>query len=242
MTPIHTRRGRRITIVLAFAALGLLWLPAVAHAWSNGGDYGNGFGTHDWVLYEANRLAASRGCHWLVWSTAQPVTDDPDTKLHDTWYHCYDIWGSTYGDAPGKAADLYATVVSALRDGDRAKASRRFGLLAHYFADICNPTHTDGSDAEDGMHSAYERAVQTRTDAKGEHRTWITFDGIQVRSSARSATVAAARWSHQYYGSLVRGYTADGYSSAVDTTTKRCLNRAVNDLADLIVSARKASR
>ena len=34
---------------------------------------------------------------------------------------------------------------------------------------------------------------------------------------------------------------ANGYSGAVTTITKRCLDRAVNDLADLIASARKAA-
>jgi len=235
------RRGRRAITVISLAALALLVLPPAAHAWANGDRYGNGFGTHDWVLYEARRLADSRGYHWLVWSEAQPRTDDPDTKIGDTWYHCYDVWGAAYGDAPARVDRLYDAVVEALRDGDRGRASRKFGLLAHYFADVCNPTHTDGSTAERRMHAAHESAVDTRTNAKGERRAWISFNGIQVRTDVRAATVAAARWSHQYYAALVKSYNADGYSSRVNTITKRCLNRAVNDLADLIVSARKAA-
>ncbi len=241
MSTRQARRGRRGIIVLTLAVFTLLAIPSAAQAWANGGDHGNGFGTHDWVLFEADRLAAARGYHWLSWSAAQPVTDDPDTRLHDTWYHCYDVWGATYGNAPKRVAGLYAAAVEALRDGDRARASRKFGLLAHYFADICNPTHTDGGDAEARMHAAYETAVENRTDAKGEHRAWVSFDGIQARSGARAATIAAATWSHKSYGSLVKGYNANGYSGAVNTITKRCLDRAVNDLADLIASARKAA-
>jgi hypothetical protein len=242
MTTRHARRGRRVIIVFTLAAFALLVVPSVAGAWANGSDYGNGFGTHDWVLYEANRLAGSRGYHWLAWSAAQRVTDDPDTKIGDTWYHSYDVWGSTYGDAPSRVAGLYSAAVDALRADDRAKASRKFGLLSHYFSDVCNPTHTDGSDTEDEMHAAYESAVDNRTDEKGEHRSWVSFNGIQVRNSAKSATISAAKWSHQYYSPLVKSYNANGYSTAVNTITRRCLNRAANDLADLIVSVRKAAR
>ena len=233
-------RSRLVSTILV-ACIAALLLPAAALAWCNGPNGPNGFGTHDWVLYEARRLAASRGYHWLVWSVAQPVTDNPDTKIGDTWYHCYDVWGATYGDAPTRVATLYSAAVQAMRDGDRARASRKFGLLSHYFSDICNPLHTDGSNAEERMHAAYESAVDTRTDSKGEHRAWVSFNGIQVRGSAKAATVSAATWSHRYYSSLVKGYNANGYSTAVNTITRRCLNRAVNDLADLIVSARKAA-
>ena len=66
------------------------------------GDYGNGFGTHDWVLYEANQLAESEGYFWLRTGAALRATDDPDTRLHDTYHHVYDVWGTTYGDAPDR--------------------------------------------------------------------------------------------------------------------------------------------
>jgi hypothetical protein len=237
----HACRGRRVIIIVTLATLALLAAPPAVQAWANGDHYGNGFGTHDWVLYEANRMAEARGCHWLAWSAAQRVTDDADTKIHDTWYHCYDIWGSTYGGAPSRVTRLYSAAVDALSAGDRAKASRKFGLLSHYFSDVCNPTHTDSSNAEHGMHALFESAVDNRTNDRGEHRSWISFDGIQVRSSAKSATISAARWSHEYYSPLVKGYNANGHSTTVTSITRRCLDRAVNDLADLIVSARKAA-
>jgi hypothetical protein len=231
-------RGALVALVLAVA---LLALPATAAAWANGGNHGNGFGTHDWVLYEADRLAGAQGVHWLEWRTAQRATDDPDTKLGDTWYHVYDVWGAQYGDAPAKVEALHAAVVAALRGGDRAAASRRFGRLAHYYADICNPAHTDSLAGEARMHAAYESAVERRTDAKGEHRAWIAFDGIQTRGAAAS-TRAAATWSHQFYRDLVHSYNANGYDARVARITRRCLSRAVNGLADLLVSARREAR
>jgi len=233
--------GLLLLTLLTLLALGLL-SPAPAHSWCNGGDYGNGFGTHDWILYEANRLAERRGFDWLRLRAALRVTDNPDTKLQDTYHHVYDIWGARYGDAPDRVQTLYARAVRQLADGRPRAASVTFGLLSHYYADICNPTHTDSCDREALMHAAHESATQTRTDAKGENRAWIRSDGIQVRSGARSPAIKAATSAHQYYWKLVRVYAAQGWNSTTATITQRSLNRAVNDLADLIVSVRRAAR
>lgn len=214
-----------------------------AHAWSNGGDHGNGFGTHDWILYEANRLAEKRGFHWLRLGAALRATDDPDTKLGDTYHHVYDIWGAgTYGDAPDRVQELFARAVRQLKADRPRAASVTFGLLSHYYADICNPTHTDSCAREERMHARHESATQTRTDAKGENRAWVRFNGIQVRAGARASARRAAAFAHQYYWKLVRVYAANGWTSTTATITKKGLNRAVNDLADLLVSVRRAAR
>lgn len=224
-------------VVVALCAVAAL--PAAAHAWSNGGD---GFGTHDWVLFEANRLAEKRGYHWLRLRAALRATDDPDTKLHDVYHHVYDVWGDTYGDAPDRVQQLFDKAVRQLKAGKRRGASITFGLLSHYYADICNPTHTDQIAAEKRMHARHEAATNTRTDERGEHRAWVRFNGIQVRAGARGPAKRAATYVHQYYRKLVRRYNADGWCTTTKAITKKGLNRAVNDLADLIVSVRKAAR
>ena len=53
-------RSRPIVITMLVCLAALLVLPAAALAWSNGDEGGNGFGTHDWILREAARLAAER--------------------------------------------------------------------------------------------------------------------------------------------------------------------------------------
>lgn len=241
------RRTHTRTPVL-FLGLCALWLalPATAAAWSNGGDGGDGFGTHDWILYEANRLAQKRGVHWLRLRTALRATDDPDTKLGDYYHHVYDVWGETwddtYGDAPDRIQQLFARAARQLTAGKHRGASITFGLLAHYYADICNPTHTDQSDAETHMHARHEAATNRRTNERGEHRAWIRFNGIQVRAGARGPARRAAAYVHEYYGKLVRTYNADGWCTTTKAITKKGLSRAVNDLADLIVSVRRAAR
>ncbi len=231
-----------MALILGAALSTALLTPHVALAWANGGDYGNGFGTHDWVLHEADRLAASRGYDWLRLGSALRATDNPDTRLQDTYHHVYDVWGARYGDAPDRCQELFARAAAQLRAGDAAAASRTFGLLSHYYADICNPTHTDSRDREARMHAAYEGATQTRTDAKGENRSWVRFDGIDLRSGAQRPAARAATFAHRFYLTLVDHYLAHGWDATVARISRRSLDRAVNDLADLIVSVRKASR
>ena len=235
------RWARRIAGVAL--AVALVAMPSAAHAWSNGHDHGNGFGTHDWVLYQANGIAKTAGAGWLDWGVAQPVTDDPDTVLHDSYHHVYDVTGDPYGDAPDRVTMLYGQVVSELRDGDRAAASRDFGLLSHYYSDICNPLHTDQTPREESVHSSYETAVQGYTDAPGEHGAWIVGRRRVRVADAAGYTRATAAGSHAYYTELVKDYAADGTRSArVMAITQTSLDRAVNGLADLLVSAQTDAR
>ena len=130
---------KRFMVTLVTACLILLILPTLALAWSNGPNGPNGFGTHDWVLKEANRLAAQKSAGWVRLSAALPKTDDPDTVFHDTYYHVYDVWGSKYGNAPKKVAEYYAKALKARKAGNWTAASKYVGVMAHYYADICNP-------------------------------------------------------------------------------------------------------
>jgi len=221
---------------VAVALLACLLVPALV-GWSNGPDGGQGFGTHDWILYEASRLAVAEGVTWLDWSVAQPVTDDPDMVLHDTYHHVYDIWGSAYGDAPTRVQALYDETVQDLRAGDRVSASRSFGLLSHYYSDICNPLHTDQCVAEEAIHSRYEQLAQTYTDQPDENREWVVPDGLQQITDVTAETEQAAATSHQSYVSLVTEFAAAGMDAQVVSITRMSLSRAANDLADLMFSA-----
>jgi hypothetical protein len=229
----------RLLVVTLLVCLAALLLPAAAAAWSNGGDYGNGFGTHDWVLQEAQRLAARQGAGWVNLKVALPHTDDPDTVFHDFYYHVYDVWGSHYGDAPSKVMEYYGKALAARRAGNGRLASRFAGIMAHYYADICNPIHTDQCDAEDRMHSEYEDAAQTLTDSVGENRSWISYDGYRATTNVVGFTKSTAAASHQYYAALVKGYNSGGMTATVRQITRKRLDRCVNGLADLLMSIKK---
>jgi len=229
----------RLAILACLAAFVLLLLPVAALAWSNGPSGANGFGTHDWVLKEANRLAATKSAGWVRLSAALHHTDDPDTVFHDTYYHCYDVWGSRYGNAPKKVAEYYARALAARKAGNWTAASRYVGLMAHYYADICNPMHTDQCAAEESIHSSYESAAQDYTDSPGENRGWVRFNGYDAATNVVGRVKATAAASHKQYTALVNNYSANGMSAGVMSITHNSMNRAANGLADLIISIQR---
>jgi hypothetical protein len=230
----------RFAIVVAAVALALLALPAVAQAWCNGPSGADGFGTHDWILQEAERLAAGKGAGWVDLEVALPHTDDPDTVFHDFYYHVYDVWGSShYGNAPKKVALYYAKALKARKAGNTAAASRYVGIMAHYFGDLGNPLHTDQCDAEDDIHSKYESDAQDSTDEVGENSAWVRFDGYTARTSVAGFTKRVAAASHKHYSTLVDDYAASGMTPAVLSITAKRLGAAANGLADLIIGIKR---
>jgi hypothetical protein len=233
----------RLPVVILIACLVALLLPAAAPAWSNGGAYGNGFGTHDWVLQEADRLAAGQGAGWVRLRVALPHTDDPDMVYHDFYYHVYDVWGvSHYGDAPKKVMEYYGKALAARKAGNSAAAGKYAGIMAHYYADICCPLHTDQSTAEDRMHSRYEDRVETLTDTAGENRGWVSYDGFRATRDVVAFSKSTAAASHRHYSALVKHFNSAGMDSTVMSITRKRLNRAANGLADLLVSIKKSVR
>jgi len=215
--------------------VGVLLLASVspALAWGNNG---NAFGSHDWILLQAARLAASRGVSWIETSTALQATDDPDTTILDFYYHSYDIWGSTYGDAPTMIVDRYQKVVKLLKAGDRKGASKELGRLAHYFGDINEPLHTDGPSIEPNVHKPYEAAVNRAMTSSKANLGWLHDDGDKYVRDPYKKAVNAATHAHGFYGTLMRGFLAGGYSSSIKSLTGLNVDRAVNDMADIIAS------
>jgi hypothetical protein len=230
----------RLGVALLLAVTLTLAAAAPAFGWANGGNNGNGFGTHDWVLKAAARIAAARGAGWVRLAYALPKTDDPDTVFHDSYYHVYDVWGSHYGNAPAKVAFYYSQALSYKWSGNVVGASRMIGLLSHYFSDVSNPLHTDQSRAEERMHGSYESAVEWRTDETGENRAWVRFDGYDRVASASARTRYVAFNAHKSYAALVKSYNAYGFNSTVLSITQKSLNRAVNHLADIIITIQRA--
>ena len=229
----------RLAILVSLSALILLLLPGAAFGWANGPDGPDSFGSHDWILQEGNRLAAQQDAAWVDLAVALPRTDDPDSVFHDFYYHVYDVSGDPYGDAPKKVMEYYGKALAARKAGKIAEASKWVGVMAHYYADICCPLHTDQIDAEDAMHSEYESDVDDYTDAAGENRDWVTYDGFTATKDVSGYAKSTAAAANKQYSALVEGYSAAGMSAAVVAITARSMNRAANGLADLIVSLKK---
>lgn len=230
---------RRLAAVMLTSALVFAGTPA-ALGWNNGDHGGNGFGTHDWILHEATRIADRNGTGWFDEEIALAACDDPDTVLFDAVHHEYDIWGDTYGDAPSRIETLFDEAQAHVALGEYDDASYDIGLLSHYLSDISNPLHTDHSDDEDAMHAGYENAVETRTDAPGENRAWVvslgspSTDEYGWRWAERA--IMRAEYAHEDYATLVAEYSAHGFNAAVDQITRIALLRSVSGTASLIDS------
>lgn len=227
-------RRVRVGLVACVLSVALAVAPVSAYGWSNGPG-GDGFGTHDWVVYKANQIAVGRGATWVNINTAMAASDDPDMVFHDTYYHCYDIWGSTYGNSPLKIAECYNNAVASLKAGDTNTASYYVGLLSHYYSDTCNPLHTDQVADEDRMHSSYESAVDDTTLSTGSLSGWVVDDGYVHVDDPAGLARDAAMVAHADYSLLVNAYISSGLS-AVQGVTRAHLNQASNDIADLIKS------
>lgn len=107
---------------------------------------------------------------------------------------------------------------------------RALGVLAHFVGDVAQPMHTDSSEREDGVHSSYESAVDTRISNFG-----FIYDGADP-AKAGPKTRSVARHAHRYYWDLVRAYDNHGYTLKAHRITGRQLNRAANALADLLTA------
>jgi hypothetical protein len=210
--------------------------PQAALAWGNGPAGGNGFGTHDWVLATGNRLAVSQGTSWLDLNAAMKASAEPDRIRGDQRYHHYDRWGKRYGYADIRVASLYSQAVKLYRAGDRVGASRKVGLMSHYYADICNPLHTDDSRAEPKMRGRFERAVDGLLRSPGSYWWWAPHDGYTRVSNAASYTRSSAKKAHASYSALVRGYNRKGFKGAPLPIARKSLSRAANGIADLVMS------
>ena len=228
-----------LKLITAVVLAGML-APTPVHAWANGTKGCNSYGTHDWILNQAIE-AVGDDSSWANKKVALRATDDPDCKdgidhASGSWWHVYDRWGSEWGGADEAAEVWFRRTKHRLEDGRERAASKALGILAHIVGDVAQPMHTDSSNKEDGVHSSYESAVDSRSE-RGDGVYEISYDGKDLVKP--TATVRkVARQGHRFYKELVRTYDGHGYNAKVQSITTRQLNRAANAVADLITSLR----
>lgn len=163
-------RPSRVGLTLCLLVpLGLMNQSPV-RAWSNGSSGPNSYGTHDWILDQAVRVSQAAQQHGeLGQARCCPVGDRRPRHAgrhrvpSSPWWHVYDVHGERYGNAPEAIRVWFKKAARQLASGHRKKASRSLGILAHLLGDLANPMHTDQTKREDGIHSSYEEAVDSRS-------------------------------------------------------------------------------
>lgn len=232
---------RRLMLIVLAATLSLGVAVPAAHGWGNGGGDGNTYGTHDWIMEHA-MVQAGAAASWVDTSTALLATDDPDHESnkykHQSWEH------GIYGGAPQAVSDNYYSAVLAYGAGDTVTASRYLGALSHYYSDICNPFHSSYEATHRlgvKYHGDYERSLHKYTGKPGISPDWITPVARQPITNIRAKTLAAAAFTRPMYIPLRQALrkmptSAIDVTLTVRATTIASLDRAVNDLADIIAA------
>lgn len=211
-----------------------------ALGWTNGGDGGQGFGTHDWVLARALVLAGQDGA-WVNRTVAYKASDDPDTYDWNPFWHVFKENGGR--GAPYAVSEHYAKAVKAYRAGDYNTASKHLGILSHYYSDANQPFHTTNkaSKYRKTWHFRYEKTVGKYHYKPGNKAHWITPRPRQPVTDVRAKTIAAAKYARTQYPALIKSFRASPQvtKGTPNKITRRVLSRSVNDMADIIRSISK---
>jgi hypothetical protein len=225
---------RCVLFAMVFALTVCVAVPS-AFAWGNGNNNGDGYGTHDWILDQAIRLAGSDGT-WIDVPTALLATADPDQHRIPLTHTFYEK-GLT-GGAPFMVSELYYEAVKDYRAGDIEAASTAIGQMSHYYSDVLVPFHSAYAARNSPLHGVYESAVSRVTYRGSPAQNWIVPRGPQAFTDLRAWTVSAAAFSRSKYAALLKGFTSSGqidaYGSVAGPITGALMNRAVNDLADIV--------
>ena len=256
-------RGFRLAAAALATLLAFAGAVAPVGAWSN---YGDNYGTHDWILDQAFRMFDDRGINiaWIDRRTALLATDDPDTietKADPTRdiEHVYTGDGGRRGGAVHRITEHYAAMLRAYNAGKDAKAagddatatakfktaSYNLGMLAHFYGDILQPFHTSrDAIGKSTTHKAYELLVDDLTRHPVDSPGWqVKNTGWTIKdvTNVRNAAIAAAAYSRVRYLDLQAHF--DASDTTLDSTasqiTKEVLIRASGDLANLISSVPK---
>lgn len=229
---------KRVSFIIAVAAMILAGTASLAFGWGDGPRDGDHFGTHDWIIYQAAKLAGD-GASWLDVNEACLASEEPDFLHTNSFLHTFRPTGCSQG-GPQEAANYYYQAILAYKAGDTKRASHLFGVMSHYYDDPIQPMHSNTyTTTQATLHKDYETAVGMRTRHYWYSPLWVVPASRVPLKDIRARAVSAAVFSRGKASSLIYALRHNGCtvsSGTAYTITKECLSRAVNDLADAIIA------
>jgi zinc dependent phospholipase C len=238
-SPIVPRATRRPFAALVFAFVLLASMATPALGWGNGGNLGNGYGTHDWIISQALKVFGDAPPAWLDVNAALLASDDPDKVFWAVNEHVFNEKGYGRG-AVDRITEFYHQTLTAHLAGDDQTASIAFGWMAHYVGDILQPYHTNYAAVHlDDSHLRYENLVGKLTRSPEASPEWSTEDrSPKALADVRTSAIAAAAYSRKYFAELYSVFKVDETVLAprVMEITGYLLKRASADLADMLYS------
>ncbi|HEY6609317.1 MAG TPA: zinc dependent phospholipase C family protein, partial [Candidatus Limnocylindria bacterium] len=234
--PFRVRGGSVVVATLLLVAA----LPMPSAAWIGvDGPYPGNYDTHDWVIDQAMKVLDGRADGWFDVSAARAASDDPDNAVDHGSDHVYRDQGIR-GGAVHLIAEHYAAAVRDYQAGRYRDASVEIGLLSHYYSDILQPYHShyDGI-GQTAPHRNYELMVEAGIVNASSRSAWSSNRRtVSQISNIRSEAVAAASFSRSKFTALHPQVVAHPttVTATTDAITEDLLERAANDLADIIYS------
>jgi hypothetical protein len=233
------RPSRRPFTSLALGVLLLASMATPVFGWGNGGNLGNAYGTHDWIIGQAIKVFGEEPPAWFDLDAALLASDDPDKLFWATNEHVFNEKGYGRG-AVDRITEFYHQALTAHLAGDDQTASIAFGWMAHYYGDILQPYHTNYAAIDlDDSHLHYEQLVGKLTRAPDESPEWSTSNrSPEALVDVRTSAIAAAAYSRKYFAELHRLFKVDEtvLTPRVSEITGYLLKRASSDLADALYS------
>ncbi len=225
------------SLALAFVLLASMATPALG--WANGGNSGNAYGTHDWIVGQAYKVFGDQPPAWFDLQTALLASDDPDKLFWAPNEHVFNEKGYGRG-AVDRITEFYHQALTAHLAGDDQTASIAFGWMAHYYGDILQPYHTTYAAIDlDDSHRRYEMLVEAVTRNPDASPEWSTTDrSPHTVADVRTLAIGAAAYSRKSFPELYALFMVDETVLAprVSEITGGLLQRASSDLADMLYS------
>ena len=237
---IVPRPSRRPFASLLFAVVLLAGIVTPALGWANGGNLGNAYGTHDWIVSQAVKVFGDSPPAWFDLNAALLATDDPDKVFWATNEHVFNEKGYGRG-AVDRITEFYHQALVAHQAGDDLTASITFGWMAHYYGDILQPYHTNYAAVDlDASHRRYEHA---RRAADPEPRCVAGLEHRQPHAQGRRRRADDGDRSRGLFAQVlpgavppVQGRRDHARPRGSRRSPASVLKRASSDLADMLYS------
>ena len=157
---------------------------------------------------------------------------DPDMVIKDFMNHVYHVNSRSGHDSAERIGGLFRQAAQQLKErGPGPEAAYTMGLIAHYVADINQPLHTAGSEAdfaESDYHSRFEKDVQSRM----THIPVPVPTGYEPVTDPEQRVVEMARSASPTYGRIGTAYRGGNGVFDLDEVVNTQYAAAVKQVAD----------
>ncbi|HOT27462.1 MAG TPA: helix-hairpin-helix domain-containing protein [Candidatus Ozemobacteraceae bacterium] len=157
---------------------------------------------------------------------------DPDTFIKDFMNHVYHVNSRMGHDSAARIGALFNQAVQQLKErGPGPEAAYTMGLIAHYVADLNQPLHTAGSEAdvaESDYHARFEKDVQSRM----THIPVPVPTGYDPVTDPERRVMEMARSASPLYGRIGAAYRSGNGVFDLDDIVNAQYAAAVKHVAD----------